>query len=224
MTSKPAAKLVADCARPQPSAAMVSRIRHHILPRLMSATDNVTGLTELPRMKTLSIALVWSLALASAMPAAAQTDPASTAHANHSPPAEAAAQMDVPATAQPAVAVVERFGQSLAAGDLKTAESLLDPDVLILETGGAERSRQEYMSHHAIGDAQFLKGTHSQIKRRRARIDGDLVWVGTESELHASKDGKPITLLSTETMVLKKTGADWRIVHIHWSSRPRKSK
>ncbi len=34
-------------------------------------------------------------------------------------------------------------------------------------------------------------------------------------------DPKPTTLLNTETVVLKDTGADWRIVHIHWSSRPK---
>ena len=88
----------------------------------------------------------------------------------------------------------------------------------------AERSRAEYMSHHAISDAKFLKGSHHQLKRRIARSAGDLAWIGSESELHASKDGKPVTLLSTETMVLRKTGADWRIVHIHWSSRPKKAK
>ncbi len=175
-------------------------------------------------MKTLPTALVCVLALGSTMPAAAQTKPAAAAHANHSPPADTAAQMDVPAAAQPAVAVVERFGQSLAAGDLKTVEGLLDPEVLILETGGAERSRAEYLSHHAISDAKFLKGSHHQLKRRTARTSGELAWVGSESELHASKDGKPLTLLSTETMVLWKTGADWRIVHIHWSSRPKKAK
>lgn len=176
-------------------------------------------------MKTIATSLVFVLSLGSAMAAAAQTKPAPAAHAHPPQPAGApAAQMDVPAAAHPAVAVVERFGKSLAAGDLKTVETLLDADVLILETGGAERSRQEYLGHHAIGDAKFLKGTHSELKRRRARIAGDLVWVGTESELHAAKDGKPMTLLSTETMVLKKAGADWRIVHIHWSSRPKKAK
>ena len=69
-----------------------------------------------------------------------------------------------------------------------------------------------------------VKGSHHQLKRRIARSAGDLAWIGSESELHASKDGKPVTLLSTETMVLRKTGADWRIVHIHWSSRPKKAK
>ena len=159
------------------------------------------------------------LALVSGAPVAyAQTAPAD--HAHH--PAAAATADEIPAAAQGAVATVDAFGKALAAGDFKTVESLLDADVLILESGGAERSRAEYMGHHAIADSMFLKGVHNQLMRRKARVDGDLAWVGTESELHASKDGKPMTLLSTETMVLKKTGDGWRIVHIHWSSRPKK--
>lgn len=175
-------------------------------------------------MKTLVTSLVCVLAIGGAMAAAAQTKPTPAAHTTHGQPAVAAARIDVAVAAQPAVAVVERFGQSLATGDLKTVASLMDANVLILESGGAERSREEYLRHHAIGDAQFLKDARSQLKRRTARVEGDLAWVGTESELHATKDGKPLILLSTETMVLKKAGADWRIVHIHWSSRPKKSK
>lgn len=174
-------------------------------------------------MKRLATILICVLALGGAMTATAQTKPAPpAAHADHPQPAASAPQLDVAPAAQPAVVVVERFGKALAAADFKTVEALLAPDVLILETGGAERSRSEYLGHHAISDAQFLKGTHNQLKRRRALAAGDLAWVGTESELHASKDGKPLTLLSTETMVLKKAGADWRIVHIHWSSRPKR--
>ncbi|MBA3487729.1 MAG: nuclear transport factor 2 family protein [Lysobacter sp.] len=172
------------------------------------------------KFKSLATSLAFALALGGAMSASAQTKPA--AHAHHPATAPTAPLQDVPSAAQAAVSVVERFNKSLAAGDMKSVESLLSADVLILETGGAERSRDEYLGHHAISDAKFLKGTHSQIKRRTARIDGGLAWVGTESELHASKDGKPMTLLSTETMVLKNTPAGWQIVHIHWSSRPKK--
>ncbi len=189
----------------------------------MAMITNIDPL-ELPRMKTLASALVMALAACGAMTAGAQTKPDPAAHAHPPQSVVAAPLMDVAAEAQPAVAVVERFGKALAAGDLNTVESLLDPAVLILETGGAERSRAEYMGHHAISDAKFLKGAHSEVKRRTARAEGRLAWVGTESELHASKDGKPLTLLSTESMVLRKTGADWRIVHIHWSSRPKKAK
>lgn len=128
----------------------------------------------------------------------------------------------VDTAAQPAIAVVEQFSKSLQTADFKRVGELLAEDALILESGGAERSRAEYLGHHAISDAMFLKGAHVQLKQRVARVEGSFAWVGTESELHATKDGKALTLLSTETMVLKKMGADWRIVHIHWSSRPKR--
>ena len=173
-------------------------------------------------MKASATICISVLAIGGAATAFAQTTAPPAAHVHHPQPAASAPQLDIAPAAQPAVVVVERFGKALAAGDFKMVETLLAPDVLILETGGAERNRAEYMDHHAISDAKFLKDTHNQLKRRTARMASDLVWVGSESELHASKGGKPVTLLSTETMVLKKTGADWRIVHIHWSSRPKK--
>lgn len=150
--------------------------------------------------------------------AAAQTQ---SSYAHDAPQPVAAVASDVPAAAAQAVSIVERFGKALKAGDLKVAGALLDANVMILESGGVERSRQEYLGHHAISDAAFLKNAHVQLQRRTARIDGPLAWVGSVSELHTTKDGKPLTLLSTETMVLRRSGPDWRIVHIHWSSRPK---
>ena len=122
----------------------------------------------------------------------------------------------------PAVAVVQRFSTALQKGDLVAAGALLADDVLILESGGAERSRDEYLGHHAKGDAEFLKSAHVQQIRQTARVEGVLGWVGTESEIHITKDGKPVTLLSTETMILRHSAGTWQIVHIHWSSRPKK--
>jgi len=173
-------------------------------------------------MKTLAVSFVLVLAVGGVLTASAQSSPAPATRAQRPQPIPTATKTEIPAAARPAVAVVERFGQALAAGDLKIVESLLDADLLVLEAGGAERSRQEYLGHHAISDAQFLKGAHSQLRQRRARVAGDFAWVGSESELHTKADGKPLTLLSTETMVLKKNAAGWQIVHIHWSSRPKR--
>lgn len=138
----------------------------------------------------------------------------------HEPRAQDQVAAQASEEASPAVAVVEQFSSALQAGDLERAGSLLDDDVLILESGGAERSREEYLGGHATHDAAFLKDAHIQVKRRMARSSGDLAWVGTESEVHASSKGKPIALRSTETMVLRRHAKGWRIVHIHWSSQP----
>lgn len=168
-------------------------------------------------MNVTPVTLALALAFAVVSPAMAQT---TQAHAHH-PATAAAANVDVPAAATAAVAVVERFNTALSSEDLATVGSLLAPDVLILESGGAEHSREEYLGHHAISDAAFLKDAHRQLLRRRARAAGEFAWVGTESELHAQKNGKPLTVQSAETMVLKQTADGWRIVHIHWSSQTR---
>lgn len=132
------------------------------------------------------------------------------------------AQVSIAPNAKDAVAAVERFGSALSAGQLDKAGAELDAKVLILESGGAERSAAEYLGGHAKGDAAFLKGVHVQLIRRTAQASGDMAWVGSESELHVMKDGKMTTIMSTETMVLKRTGTAWKITHIHWSSRTKK--
>lgn len=162
-------------------------------------------------MKTrLAVALAAAFAVSPAL--------AHDSQAKSTPPAATVSEQ-----ARPAVAVVEQFSAALHTADMQRVAALLAEDVLILESGGAERSREEYLGHHAVADAAFLKEAHVQVLRRTARVQGDLAWIGTESEVHATVGGKPATLLSTETMILENTGGTWRIVHIHWSSRPRKS-
>lgn len=119
-----------------------------------------------------------------------------------------------------AVKVVDAFSAALRASRIDEASDLLDPEVLVLENGGSERSREQYLTQHAIGDVLFLQNADQQLRYRQAQAEGNVAWVGTESILESSKDGETTTIFSTETMVLRKTDAKWKIVHIHWSSRP----
>jgi ketosteroid isomerase-like protein len=171
-------------------------------------------------MKAFSACLTFALVIAAAASASAQTVPVAP---HQVPPGQVmpSATLDVPSSAAAAAAAVAAFGKALSSGNLKAAEALLDPDVIILESGSAERSRAEYLGQHAKEDAKFLADAQVVLKRRTARADGAGAWVASESEIQAKHDGIPMTLISTETMVLKKIGPDWRIVHIHWSSRPK---
>ncbi|MEO6066152.1 MAG: nuclear transport factor 2 family protein [Lysobacterales bacterium] len=118
-----------------------------------------------------------------------------------------------------AVAAVERFSTALGRGELDKAALELDPNVLILESGGVERTRAEYMGGHAKADAAFLKDARVTVKQRQAHVSADMAWVGSESEIHAKQGAEMLMISSTETMVLRKTSAGWKITHIHWSSR-----
>lgn len=175
--------------------------------------------------KQLSIAtLTGALLLALASPAIGQSaEQPSTKAQHHAASASDTTASVVPPAAQPAVDVVNAFGTALSSGNMQQVAALLDPAVIILETGGAERSRAEYLDHHAKEDARFLSTAHVSLTRRTAQVNGAMAWVASESEIHTSKDGEPITLLSAETMVLTRHAPDWRIVHIHWSSRPKKT-
>ena len=129
---------------------------------------------------------------------------------------------DVPEDAAAAVATVDRFFAALQAGDLERAAAELDPGVLILESGGAERTAAEYLGGHARSDAEFLKTAQTKPGHRMARASKDLAWVASDNDLVIQQDGKPVTIASAETMVLRSTDNGWKIVHIHWSSRSRK--
>lgn len=114
--------------------------------------------------------------------------------------------------------VVDAFSEALKAANFDNVKQLLDEKVLVLESGGSERSRDEYMSEHALADAMFLRKAKSQLRYRQAHAEGSFAWVATESELQSEQNGKPLLLLSTETMLLKNTPQGWKIIHIHWSS------
>ena len=132
------------------------------------------------------------------------------------------AVLNVAVNAAAPVAVVERFSAALAAGDLAKVAAELDANVVILESGGAERSSAQYLAGHAKSDATFLKTAHIMLKNRTAVAGNDMAWVASESEIHVMNKDKMLAILSTETMVLKKVGAAWKIAHIHWSSKAKK--
>lgn len=127
---------------------------------------------------------------------------------------------DISDEANAAVAAVDAFSTALKTQDFEAIRSALDPAVIVLEAGGAEHNRDEYMGHHAIADAMFMAKAEVALSRRSARADGDTAWVASETETRVDSNG-PKIFLGTETMILRKTADGWKIVHIHWSSRPR---
>lgn len=121
--------------------------------------------------------------------------------------------------AAPAVAAVEAFHAALGSGEAAAVLALLAEDVVVLEEGGAERSRQEYAGHHLPSDMAYAAATTAEVTRRAASVEGDVAWVLTEGRTTGVFNGRPIDRLTAETMILKRDGDVWRIRHIHWSSR-----
>jgi ketosteroid isomerase-like protein len=136
----------------------------------------------------------------------------------HETTARPAQEASLPVAARGAAAVVDAFHAALHRGDTRAAASLLADDALIFESGGAERSKAEYAAHHLPADAEFAKVVSSSVTRRSGYSDGPLAWIATEGRTTGSYKGKALDMTTTETMILRRAGLEWKIVHIHWSS------
>ncbi|MHA3841463.1 nuclear transport factor 2 family protein [Sphingomonas aestuarii] len=141
--------------------------------------------------------------------------------------APAAAQLHPPASAasaqlepevREAATVVDAFHQALQSGDKAAALASLAPDALVYEGGRAERDKAEYASHHLSADAAFAKATKRSVTRRAGHAAGNMAWIASEAKTSGTYRDRAINSMSTETMVLRRTGDAWQIVHIHWSS------
>ncbi|WP_122465021.1 MULTISPECIES: YybH family protein [Brevundimonas] len=148
--------------------------------------------------------------------ALALSAPAAVAHDG---PGSTGSVQRVSDAAAPAVAVVDAFHAALGSGDPEAVMSLLTEDVMVLEEGGAERSRDEYAGHHLPADMTFAAATTAEVTRRAAWVEGDVAWVLTEGRTVGAFNGRPVARLTAETMILHRDGDVWRIRHIHWSSR-----
>ena len=123
------------------------------------------------------------------------------------------------ACASEATQALDAFHAALASGDTARAADLLATDVSIYESGHVERSKAEYAGHHLPEDIAFAKTANRKVLQTSERMEGKLAMIWQETETRAKYKGKDIHIFGTETSLLEKQGDQWRIVHVHWSSR-----
>jgi ketosteroid isomerase-like protein len=95
--------------------------------------------------------------------------------------------------------------------------------VKVFESGFVERSRDEYLKDHFDVDAKSAKAVTRKVTSHSEKTAGSLAFILEETETHGSDEGRPVKLIGTETAVLRLENGNWRIVHIHWSSRKPKT-
>lgn len=121
-------------------------------------------------------------------------------------------------SARPAATVIDAFHAAQRRGDTRAALFHLADNALIYEAGGVERGRKEYASHHLGADSAFAQAVPGQVTRRAGEAIGNFAWIATEGRTTGTYKGKAVDRATTETMILRRIGRDWKFVHIHWSS------
>ena len=113
---------------------------------------------------------------------------------------------------------VQAFHKALESGDVDRVKSLLDPNVLIFEGGGVERSASEYASHHMISDMAFLKAIDKQLLEQKVHVYGDSAVSISRNQFSGVYKDKAVDVQSMETLSLQRKNGEWKITHIHWSN------
>jgi len=167
-----------------------------------------------------SLLLASSLVLAVATGSAFAQSPApNTPARSATTPSQASAPQRSPADAA-AEQVVNAFMADLAGGQLDAARQLLTPDAIVMANGQVLGNRDGYIDGAAKGDAAALRVTQRDLLHRDVKTTADLGWVLSEKRLRGAQGPQgPREIVVTETMLLARTTAGWKITHIHWSSR-----
>ena len=114
---------------------------------------------------------------------------------------------------------VDAFHTALRNKNTAAALSLLDRGLVVYEFGGVDPTVEAYAFRHLPFDMDLAVATQWKLETRRVGGEGNERWVlSTYRVTGKQADGTPIDQTTLETVILRRTGELFRIVHFHWST------
>jgi ketosteroid isomerase-like protein len=114
---------------------------------------------------------------------------------------------------------VDAFHAALRKKDTAGALSLLDRSLVVFEFGQVDPTVEAYGLRHLPFDMDVAVATQWKLETRRAGGEGNERWVlSTYRVTGKHRDGTPIDQTTLETVLLRRSGEAFRIVHFHWST------
>ena len=114
---------------------------------------------------------------------------------------------------------VDAFHAALRNKDTAAALSLLDRGLVVYEFGAVDPTAEAYAFQHLPFDMDLAVATQWKLQSRRVGGEGNERWVLSSYRVTGKQsDGTPIDQTTLETVILRRTGELFRIVHFHWST------
>ena len=114
--------------------------------------------------------------------------------------------------------VVEAYHKALGGSDPQAVLKLMANDADVFEQGFVDPSRDDYAKASLARDMEFAKKTKREVQSQQASADANLAWVETLTRTRGTYENDKVDVSGAETVVLRKDGGDWRIVHVHRSA------
>jgi hypothetical protein len=125
-------------------------------------------------------------------------------------------------TTNPSMEVCRAYFSAMDSSDLDKAESLFARESMIFESGGVEGSWHKYREHHLGPEIEAVKSFTTTLKEPTQVIseDGSMAMIAWPIEYDiVFKKRNPINSRGAVTFVLVLQDGEFKINHLHWSSR-----
>ena len=120
------------------------------------------------------------------------------------------------------VEVATTYLDAMESGDLDAAEALFASQSSVFESGGEEGTWQRYREHHIgpeLAEFETFTITRGEPESQTSQ-DGSMAFVAWPIEYRIQlHDGRTIESHGAVSFVVELEGAEYRIRHLHWSSR-----
>jgi len=122
------------------------------------------------------------------------------------------------------IAIIDAIEKGWEQGDGQPfREHFLDfPGARYIEGGGQNEGLTDLVEHHVEPEGDALGDFELNLTNIETHIEGDFAWAVADVEVKAlvKKDQRQIHNRGFETLLFRRVGADWKVVHTHSSSRP----
>ena len=128
-----------------------------------------------------------------------------------------ASQAQAPAADAELKAAVEKYDRAVAGKDLSAVRSLLAPGVLLYEHSVRNSGIDDVFDNHLKPEIAEFEDMRMEFSDARLESGSDLGLVTRQYQLQGKLRGRQINAKGNETMVWRKIGGVWKIIHIHYS-------
>ena len=112
---------------------------------------------------------------------------------------------------------LEKYDRAFRNKDTDAIRSLLAPAVLLYEHSVRNSGLQDVFENHLKPEISEFENLQIEFSDVRITPGTDLALVTRQYNIRGKLGGKDINASGNETMVWSRMGADWKILHIHYS-------
>lgn len=123
---------------------------------------------------------------------------------------------------QAVVNVARALTRAIETHDLESADRLWAKDgaFVLFDNGEATYSGWTSYREHDLGpELASMKDMHFAMLHVQPQVIGSAAWITYEYRITALMNAKPLVSVGTMTLILRREGGSWLIVHLHISSK-----